>query len=93
MSEIVWEDPPPHNRVSGHSIWLRRLTPLIEHPNRWARVAAFDSQSGAGSAAGHLKRGVLKSPPGRWEFVSRGIDGKFYVYARYLGPEKKGRGK
>jgi hypothetical protein len=31
-----------------------------------------------------------KIPPGRWEFVSRTVNGEYRVYGRYLGPDEGG---
>lgn len=97
MSEIVWEDPPePKNGHKG--VWVERLGPLTKRPGKWARVQERKSSSAAYSAATLIKTGRngkarMRRPLGQWEACVRSVDGKFYVYARYLGPEKKGRGK
>lgn len=89
MSEIVWEDPPAtkFGTVSAGA-WVRRLSPLLEHPGRWALVSGEFSTG----VAAQLKAGKVRTPPGRWEFTSRGAgDGsrRGKIYARYLGPDEK----
>ena len=76
--EVVWEDPPPP--VQKRS-WQEILAPLTECPERWARVADEGNAGRARGLAQNLRRGQIKVPDGRWEFVSRGRR----VYARYLG--------
>jgi hypothetical protein len=84
---IVWEDPPAINRggSTGPSLWERRLSPLLERPGTWAKVAV-GTQSYCSSATGHLRDHRLKVPPGLWEFAARTMgDGTGAIYARYLG--------
>lgn len=93
---IVWEDPPERS-AQRPGIWVERLTPLLEHPGRWAKVKEVPSM-GAGTQTvlrlrGIGKRGLdaAKLPPGRWEFraarASALASTRAYIYARYLGPE------
>jgi hypothetical protein len=86
---IVWEDPPeilnPRNVLGRPPVWVTRLTPLIERPNEWARIAERPPGP-ARSLAGSLRKRQVRVPEGEWEFAARSRDGKGYVYARYLGP-------
>jgi hypothetical protein len=87
---IVWEEPKPDKR--GSESWAERLRPLMEHPDRWARVGEVN-RSSAWAVARQLTSGIKQHPPGRWEFAARGSDDKpsrGYIYARYLGPEDGG---
>jgi hypothetical protein len=84
--QIIWEDPPPGPDRTRR--WERILAPLVEHPNRWARVTTTPGRT-ANVFASNLRRGRYHIPPGRWEFVSRKLDdGHTAVYARYLGPDE-----
>lgn len=84
MEEIVWEDPPAPKR--GHNgMWVERLAPLVERPGEWARVKGPTSESNARATANNLKDRKIKIPDGKWEVVARHVDGKGYVWARYLG--------
>lgn len=97
MSEIVWEDPP-EPATGRKGVWFERLSPLMEKPGEWARVLDTLFARTAYGTVTVIKQGKsgtrsMNRPPGQWEACARKVDGKFYVYARYLGPEKKGRGK
>ena len=84
MGDVIWEEPPtlPQRVVPSGRVWPKRLTPLMEHPLRWAVVHEFKCDSTAASTASQLRRGTVVSvPEGKWEFAARGRK----VYARYLG--------
>jgi hypothetical protein len=83
--EIIWKDPPMGKNRGG--VWVKRLSPLMEHPGRWALV----HQSGNSSTITYLKRRITLIPDGEWEFKSRRIEnGRTEIYARYLGPTEEG---
>jgi hypothetical protein len=83
----VWEDPPRQSARTYKGVWADRLSPLVDHPKRWARVATRSASSAYATVA-RLKNRTYVYPPGRWEFISRNVgDGKWAVYARYLGAE------
>jgi hypothetical protein len=84
MSDIRWEDPPP---IEKHTDWAEQLLPLMDHPKRWAMITSRARRDNAASVAMSLRNGRSRTPPGRWEFASRSVDGEFRVYARYLGPD------
>lgn len=90
MDEIRWEDPPSATAATRRGYWVPLLEPLMDQPKRWAIVATKETQSNASSTAANLRFRVVKVPPGRWEFVSRTVDGEHRVYARYLGPDEDG---
>lgn len=80
--EIIWKDPPRSRR----GVWIERLTPLLEHPNRWAVVATVKS-----SATAHqLRKGMHQLPNGKWEFRHHATAEGNEIYARYLGPTEEG---
>ena len=94
--DIVWEEPPTREHKGGPTNkWIPILEPLMKHPKRWARVEiTWDKQAHA--IARNLRRAVggkgsYRIPPGKWEFVARRLpteispEGKYGIYARYLG--------
>ncbi len=90
MTDIRWEDPPDPAGSGRRGVWIERLTPLMEHPKRWAVVATRPVANPARVLTHDLKVGRFQMPPGRWEFLSRTVDGECRVYARYLGPDDGG---
>jgi hypothetical protein len=83
---LVWEDPP--GAMSG----TRTPRPewadtLMARPGQWARVQEFDTPTLSGTAAGGIRHGrSWAKPKGTWDAVSRTIDGRCWLYARYVGP-------
>lgn len=81
---VVWEDPPPLGQ-RGQPILRRlatQLTAVRDHPDTWARIAAYASKSGAASAHKKLQQ---TPPPGNWEFRHVGDGSGSMLYARFLG--------
>lgn len=83
MDEIDFRDPPPSDRSTRTGAWMGRLSPLVDHPKRWACVYTASTPATAGRTAGNLKQRLLKYPAGQWEFTCRGVE----VFARYMGPD------
>lgn len=84
--EIVWKDPPNKQGTRSYNVWVDRLTPLTEHPKRWAMVVIAKS---AGTA-GDLRKGRYVIPEGNWEFRTHQLElGAYELYARYLGPKEE----
>ena len=67
------------------SVWEERLKPATLLPGKWLRVHEYDSPKTAGRAVQGLKTREFVVPEGKWEFASRTVEGRGYVYARYLG--------
>lgn len=67
-------------------VWEERLRPAVKLPGEWLRVHIYNSPKTAGRVVQGLKNRELAVPEGEWEFASRTIEGKGYVYARYLEP-------
>lgn len=77
---IRFEDPP---KLARRGIWMERLSPLLDHPDRWAVV--FEGKHSTVCVAVHRlrRRHKISYPDGRWDF--RASQGK--VYAKYLGED------
>lgn len=88
---IIWQDPPGITNRSGGPprVWEPLLTPLMEHPGRWALVKSYTAASSARNSVTGLRLGRVRAPAGRWEFTSRTNGDSADVYARYLGPEEE----
>jgi hypothetical protein len=88
MTEVQWEEPTFNangTAVGRPRIYEALLTPLMEHPKRWARIRTFPTSKSARTSAWHLAKRRYFVPPGKWEFVGRTVDGKGALYARYMG--------
>lgn len=94
VPEIVrWEHPPPRQYRGGHGDadtvhdWSAIVAVLRGRPRAWARVATYRDARSAGSIADQLRKGLLKAtmPARSIEAVARTVDGKYHVYARYVG--------
>jgi hypothetical protein len=85
VTGIAWENPPP-SRWRGMDApgWVEEL---VAHPGRWARVHECPSVSAASNYAKRTREGLVAwaRPAGSWEAVARVVDGRAWVYARYLG--------
>ena len=86
--KVVWEDLPraKYGQLMS-SKWLGLLLPLTKKPGAWARVMECRDQGQASSIASYVNHRVTPPVTGRWQAASRTVDGHYYVYARYLGPE------
>ena len=73
----------------GNGVWLRRLSPLLEYPNRPALVYETPSASAASQMRWRLANGFHPLPRGRWDFRSFRTSTGGEVYATYLGPEER----
>jgi hypothetical protein len=82
-TKVVFEDLPPKGRKqTSTNVWHQRLWPLLSRPGEWARIHEFKSVQAASSMVFAL-RTRLSVPAGRWDFASRSVDGRHYLYARY----------
>lgn len=94
-SVIRWEEPPAtESRVST----TRRKAPskydllaneLRSRPGQWALVLDDGSSGKASGLATHIRLGQVLcfTPTGDFDAVTRVVDGKYLVYARYVGEE------
>ena len=93
-SPIRWEEPPP--ATSRSTTWAERLTPLLDHPGRWAIIATYKHMSSAASAASQLRHiipgGNSTLIAAHFEFVGReSKGGEAALFARYTGPDQEGQ--
>lgn len=86
---LVWEDPPPDSRgrrpgwadEDDHDAFAAALR---ARPMRWARLPL--TSAGTGTAACIVMARLVAYRPARsFEAVRRTVDGRSYVYARYVG--------
>lgn len=78
---IEWREPPPLRGRTPR--WPNRLRPLMARPGEWAMVYRARNRASASTIASNLRARRSTLPPGKWEFVSRGVE----IFARYVGPE------
>jgi hypothetical protein len=85
---FVDELPPASGTNRG--VWLERLAPLVEQPNRWAQVYETETPKRANGLVANLtrRRVTIPHPEHGWSFASRGP----IIYARYNGPKRRRRG-
>lgn len=77
MTDLKWQDPPP-SKGGRKAKWPIVGEQLKAHPEQWALVA----ESVSGGASGSVKRGLGPN----FQIATRTrTDGKFDVYARYVG--------
>lgn len=75
----VREDPPkPRSRPS----WRQTLAVPASDPGHWYLVEIFPDRYTARDASRGLAKGVLRTPPGEWDFAVRRVDGGHGLYAR-----------
>jgi hypothetical protein len=74
-----WRDPPNERRAGK---WVEILTPVMEHPGRWAAFRIPGNRRAYATITG-LRNGTTKRPPGKWEFKADAES----LFARYIGPE------
>lgn len=92
---IRWEDPPQTKAKGGcgrpNSKYAPIADQLRDHPGRWALVREADRQNAAASLAGVIREGrtVCFAPRGDFDACTRAVDGRYRVYARYLGDNEE----
>lgn len=94
LSKIRWENPPKiaARPPRPRSVWQRRLFPLKARPGKWARVAEMKVTSAYTAVAAlnngrYTKFGIY---PREWEFTSRNVNGRGFIYARYMNGVDRG---
>jgi len=90
-SAVVFEDlpEPAHAGGGNKGAWIERLESagLMRRKGKWARIMECDTQDKASNTARNIAHRRVLLPPGVWEAASRTVDGKHYVFVRYVGPE------
>ena len=85
--EVEWVEELPSRAPRGRQPepkYKAFLEALRKRPGVWAvLIKVHESDQKASKLASDLRTGRVKSPPGRYEYASRGTT----VYARYLGEE------
>jgi hypothetical protein len=76
--KLLWEDPPPRNRVAD---WTALLAALQQQPGNWALLWTYEYLTTARSMVTKLRKKYQE-----YEFSHGGV-GK--VYGRYIGKGKK----
>jgi hypothetical protein len=78
--DLVFMEPPEKQQTHNRS-WAAILQPLVENPNRWARILVMDSVSQAQRAQSNLQQRKVKVPypDHEWVFAARGCE-LFAIY-------------
>lgn len=86
---VHFEEPPvAHRGRRGVSRIKQEIAQqLKDRPGEWAWIRNGKSRGAAASIAYHMKIGTSPAfrPEGSFEAVSRNVDGKYRIYARYIG--------
>lgn len=91
MIVVRSEDPPPTARRqpsdSRSAFWRAVAEQLREVPGKWALVCDESEWGYAGGIAGQIINGRLAAfrPAGTFAATTRTVDGKYRVYARFIG--------
>lgn len=92
--EPEWRDPPPLPTTERGQTgrWVVLLTPLMDQPGRWAVIERMSAdvpptirRNRLRSKCAALRTGLVKIPPGKWEFHDAWNTDE--LYARYIGPD------
>lgn len=83
--QFVDKIPP---KTSGGK-WVEILSPLVRNKGRYALVSTLKTPEQAQDTQNNLsqRKVLIPYPDHEWWFGARGVE----LYARYLGPIKKGR--
>lgn len=78
---LIKESPPEDKKD-----WAEVLTPLMNDPEEWYRVASYPNPKTAYNVAYFLRDGAYRKPNGVWEFRGAKVaEDEGAVYARYMG--------
>lgn len=91
-SAVVFEDElpaPAHAGGGNKGAWVERLEKagLKRRRGKWARIMECDTQDKASNTARNITHKRVLLPSGKWEAASRTVDGKYFVFVRYMGPD------
>jgi hypothetical protein len=86
MAKLKWGDPPSHpdhERIDH----LAAAAALRKRPARWANIGHFTSAQSSRSTAQTIRAGksAAWAPKGAFEATARLVDGRYCVWARYVG--------
>lgn len=85
---IVFGDPPRPTKPGGSvGNWDAIATELIDRPKEWAMVVVRPSRTSAANTARNVRSQMyapLRDRGGRFESISRTVDGEYRVYARFM---------
>lgn len=93
---IRWEEPPPSRAGWGRgrpcSRYMALADQLRARAGEWALIREADTPNRAASLAGLIREGrvVCFGPRGDFDACTRSVDGRYRVYARYLGDPEAG---
>lgn len=97
VNHIIFEDLPRSTRTISTSSFrhTEAAIQLKANPNSWARIQEREKRGDAATAAYQIRKGILAAfrPAGYFEAQSKTVDGRFFVYARYVGPAAELLGK
>lgn len=86
MTKLKWGDPPArpnHGRLDHHAA----AAALRARPTKWANIGHFTSAESSRSTAQTIRAGKSSAwaPKGTFEATARLADGRYCVWARYMG--------
>lgn len=77
--------PPKKNRTD----WVEVLAPLLDKPGEWARTKGYSKAATAYAAVDNFKRKRkpvrMPAPPEQFEYSVRELEGKHYLFIRFVG--------
>jgi hypothetical protein len=88
LQKIKFVDEPPHKQGGMTGKWMQQLSPLLEHPGRWALIYTCEHPAAANKLQSnlHARQVLIPEPNHVWEFAARGNE----VYAVYRGRKRGG---
>lgn len=84
--EPVWQAPEVKTKQGKYEIVLE---PLIDKPNKWAKIGEYKTKSSAYQAALNLRHGryTIPAKPEDWEFTAD----EDAVFAKFVGSKTKAK--
>jgi hypothetical protein len=80
------ERKEPPEQTGGRGVWKLRLSPLLEDPGTWYKVAEGPTVK-IERMKYSLAEGRYKAPDGVWEYDLHRKGATAELYARYVGPD------
>lgn len=87
MTGIRFEDPPTPHRRGPSKEYQAIAEALRARPGEWAIIHDHAAEGSSRNVAVRIKNGTCRAfrPAGAFDAVSRRVEGRFRVYARYTG--------